>query len=175
MRKILTIVLIAGFLLTIASGVTARQGDSEATILGNYMAVNLSGKAQRQTEDLFGIGASIGYFTSDQVRLGGQFLSSFSGDTSLYAIGANLKYHFMTENSVVPYIGGQINYAFFDTGGSDADGITYAPLAGLRFSFDQRKKIFLEYQFQRNDIDIGNIRKFIDDADVLLLGIACKF
>jgi hypothetical protein len=175
MRKISTIVLITGFLLTTAAGVTAMQGDSEATIFSNYMAINLSGKAQRKTEDLLGIGASIGYFTSDQVRLGCQFLSSFSGDTSLYAIGANLKYHFMTDGSTAPYIGGQINYAFFDTDGSNTDGITYAPLVGLRFSFDQRKKIFLEYQFQRNDIDIGNIRKFIDDADVLLLGIACKF
>ena len=76
--------------------------------------------------DSWMVAAGLGYFTTDNIELGavGLFREStekwnaantttnmVKREANLYAFGGQAKYHFMPENQLVPYVGGQILWA----------------------------------------------------------------
>lgn len=158
------------FCLLIAANTIAavRQGEREFSIFADYIGFNFENNG---TEDALGAGLSVGKFLSDQLQLNLQGIAAWSNDIDLYAAGLNLKYHFMTECKIVPYLGGQINYAYADNDDNE-DGAMWGPMAGIKFFTDECTSLFVEYQYQRYD---GSIGSAVDDAHAVLVGISRKF
>jgi len=165
-----TLLLTVVFCLVIAANTTAavRQGEREFSIFANYIGFNF---ANNGTEDALGAGLSVGKFLSDQLQLGLQGITAWSNDVDLYAAGLTAKYHFMTESKIVPYLGGQVNYAYADDDENN-DGAMWGPMAGIKFFTDECTSLFVEYQFQMYD---GGLGSSIDNAHAILLGISRKF
>ncbi len=168
--------------LTLAGTTNAgvKQGDKELDIYGSYNTFNAVGGGSLDTTTVAG---TLGYFVSDELEIGlvGSW-SDLSVDglgLTMWGIGGNLKYHFGTQNTVVPYAGGQFLYEKLEaeasgswSGGGSVDGYLYGPLAGLKFFTSDRTFLFLEYQYQLYGGDIGD---GIDDGHGVYVGISFLF
>jgi hypothetical protein len=168
MKKTLFLTIVFCLVITVNTIAAVRQGEREFSIFANYIGFDFEHSG---TEDAWGAGLSVGKFLSDQLQLGLQGITAWSNDVDLFAAGMNLKYHFMTESKIVPYLGGQVNYAYADNAENN-DGVMWGPIAGIKFFTDECTSLFLEYQYQRYD---GGIGSSIDDAHAVLLGISRKF
>lgn len=175
MKRNLILTVIIGLVLTAGANGAVRQGDREFSIFIPYTDLNLTSRGGGGSESLWGIGASVGHFYSDEMRFGAQANLAFSDDINWFALGIDLKYHWMTASDTVPYLGAQISYAFADGDTADADGLTYGPLLGLKLFTDETTSVFLEYQYHWFDSALGNINRFADEAHVILLGISYKY
>ena len=165
MRKTLGLMMVVILITSIAVKAEVMQGDNEASIFYNF--TDISGA---DTDNLHGVGISVGHFYTNELELGLVGSGGWSSDLDLYLLGANAKYHFMPECDLVPYLGGQINYVWAK-GGDDPDGIGWGPLAGVKLFTDKLTSVFVEYQYQFfNDVSSST-----DHANFILLGISRKF
>lgn len=168
MRRFLILILILTFTWAGTVCASAKKGDTELSIYGTYMHQNYKCE---DSEDNTMVAASVGHFLSDEIEIGVTGMGSWSSDISLYAIGGNAKYFFLTQSTTVPYVGGQLLYATYENG-EDYDGLMYGPLGGLKFYVSEKTSLFLEYQYQLYSGDAGD---YIDDAHMVLLGISFLF
>lgn len=180
---------------------SVQMGDTELNLSGGLLTEN-AGNQGGLNLDSWKVAGGFGYFTTDNIEVGAVGLFSESSerwnnpdkttrmlkrDANIYAFGAQAKYHFMPENQLVPYIGGQILWAdvkvserFNDAdvvaaGGNwtrDKQGILWGPLAGLRYQLNEQNDVFVEYQYQ---LWASNIRDIMKDGHALTVGLIHKF
>jgi opacity protein-like surface antigen len=179
-----------------------RMGDSEVTFSGSFFNQN-AGTHSGLDWTSWMVTGSLGYFLTDNIEVAGVGLFQDAkekwndGETRmldrtshLYAGGAQVKYHFTPENMLVPYIGAQIQWADLKvkedwkdsaTPGEagqpgswerDKQGILWGPLAGLRYTLNEKNEVFVEYQYHIYTESIGD---YLDDGNVILVGLAHKF
>jgi opacity protein-like surface antigen len=148
--------------------------------------------------DSWMVQAGLGYFISDFIELSavGTFEQSrerwnmpdtdtrmLKRSVDMYLFGGQARYYFTPENQLVPYIGGQIQWAdikvkeeFNATPAAnwsrDKQGVLWGPLAGLRYSLNEQNDVFVEYQYHIWEGDVG---KVYDDGHGVFVGIIHQF
>jgi hypothetical protein len=176
---------------------SVQMGDTELNVTGGYITENAGNWGGVDFKSWM-VGAGLGYFTTDNIELAavGLFkestekwqalsagLPNIKRDANVYAIGGQVKYHFMPENQLVPYIGGQALWAdvkvtekFSTVPGlnwdRDKQGILWGPIAGLRYTLNEQNDVFVEYQYH---IWSANIRDIMEDGHAISLGLSHKF
>ena len=172
--KYLVCVMLVFVLVGIATA-GVEQGDIELNIAATMMVQNTSDDSLYTTM----VAGGIGYFFTDaiEVSLSGLSSSSWSDESdtemSLGSLGMNLKYHFLTESTVVPYAGIQAlgTGITVDTGtdSTSFSGITWGPIAGVKFFLSEKTSVFLEYQYQ---VFGGDLSDYVDDGHMFIVGLS---
>ena len=99
-------------------------------------------------------------------------IDGISSETESYDLGGTVKYHFMTESTTVPYVGGQIAVSLMSSDDYDETGMMYGPLVGAKFFMNESTSLFIEYQYRIYGGDVGDI---FEDGHALIGGISWKF
>ncbi len=184
MKRGLMVLSLLGVLVGGVATASVQKGDTEIDALGGFIMENAGDDGQ--DVDTWFVSASLGYFLTDNIRVGavGAYANvsidnAFFGedvDETVWAIGANAKYHFMPTNQWVPYIGAQVLWANADLDigidEGDADGVLWGPVVGLRYELNANNDFFAEYQYHIWSGDIGD---FFDDGHAIFVGIAHQF
>lgn len=153
-RKTMLIAVLSTLLVAGSALGATHQGDLEASIFGTVMSAD---------ETTAMLGTTFGYFFTDALEAGASVIGMWQEEEDAYFILGQGKYHFMTDSTTVPYVGG------FGGGFFDGDTITvYGPLAGIKFFVSETTNLFLEYQYQIMDTDEGED----DETHVLTVGIS---
>lgn len=170
MRRCLVVLLIVGFGLIGSANADIKKGATELAIFGNWTGINFESDAAGDAdyEDSGALAVGLGYFHTRQIEFGVHGMGNWSKDLDLYSFGGNVKYHFTPDLTTVPYAGGQLNYAVYDSYRRDEQGIMYGPLAGVRYFVSRSVSIFFEYQYQIYD---GGINDIVEDAHSIFVGI----
>jgi hypothetical protein len=161
----LVVLLIVGFGSIGSANADIKKGATELAIFGNVTSIKFEDGG---TEDAGALAAGLGYFHTRQIEFGVHGMGNWSKDLDLYSFGGNVKYHFTPDLTTVPYAGGQLNYAVYDSYRREEQGIMYGPLAGVRYFVSRSVSIFFEYQYQIYD---GAINDIVEDAHSIFVGI----
>lgn len=173
------------------AGASVDQGMTRLNFMGSWLQTSGSGD---DTEGIPGVetdawmlAAAIEYFltksisvgalaegiwTSSTVKVGG---ASNTADVSAYGVGGRAKYHFMTDNQWVPYIGGQLMWIHAEMGGDldgDGDGMMWGPIAGLLYELNDHTDFFIELWYQWFEEDAADV---FDDLFGVIVGTAFRF
>lgn len=136
-----------------------QQGDYEVSVSGSYNNTRLNDGQHTEAAT-----ASVlwGHFFTDSIELGPMGVWTHTEFVDIYSVDAYGRFHFMTDQQIVPYVGGLfgVNYANSEDG-DDSCGTEYGPLAGLKFFATEDVSIFAEYTIKWFDGDVG------DDIDYL--------
>ncbi len=186
MKRSLIGLAVVGLLFAGVAGAAVRQGNVDLDALGSYMTLNGADEGGDLTA--WFLSAGLGYFLTDNIRVGAAGLYANIDDetgitdqvTKLWGIGANVKYHFMPANQLVPYIGAQIFWTSIDVDpqepdeiGGSTDGLLWGPLAGVRFELNSTNDLFVEYQYLLFSGDISD--DLFDSGHAIFAGIAHRF
>jgi outer membrane protein W len=184
MKRGLMVLSVLSVLVGGVATASVQKGDTELDALGGFLFEN--GTNEAPDFDVYFLSGSFGYFLTDNIRVGAEAAWSHVGidlgtttpigtsfDVDVWAIGGNVKYHFMPTNQWVPYIGVQVLYASADLDiFGNTDGVLWGPVAGLRYELNANNDFFVEYQYQLWSGDIGD---FLNDGNAIFLGIAHQF
>ena len=177
MRRMLMLTVVLALILIGTTNAAVKEGDTEVSLYGSFQNLNIEGGGSVDTTEIAG---SLGYFVTDELELSvvGAWMDISSDvlDMTSWGLGGNAKYHFMTDSTTVPYVGGQILFehadgSIFGISGS-ADGYLYGPLVGAKFFMNESASLFVEYQYQLYGGDIGDA---LDDGHAVMFGIAYLF
>jgi hypothetical protein len=173
MIRCLVPLFLSAFTLVASANADIKQGTTELAIFGNLTSINFEDGAagDADSEDTGALAVGLGYFHTREIEVGLHAIGNWSKDLDLYNVGGNVKYHFTPDLTSIPYVGGQLNYASYDSYRRDEQGIMYGPLAGVRYFVSRSVSIFFEYQYQIYD---GDVDEIIEDAHSLFLGILFK-
>jgi hypothetical protein len=154
-------------------GADIKKGTTDLAIFGNWSGIKFQKGAAGDAdyEDFGTLAVGLGYFHTREIEFGVHGIGTWSKDLDLYSFGGNVKYHFTPDLTTVPYAGGQVNYAIYDSYMGDEQGMMYGPLAGVKYFVSRSVSIFFEYQYQIYD---GNINDIIEDAHSIFVGIIFK-
>lgn len=173
MRYCLLTLLVVAYGSIGSANADIKKGATELAIFGNWTGIKFeSGAAgDADSEDSGALAVGLGYFHTREIEFGVHGMGNWSKDLDLYSFGGNVKYHFTPDLTTVPYAGGQLNYAVYDSYRCDEQGIMYGPLAGVRYFVSRSVSIFFEYQYQIYD---GGINDIVEDAHSIFVGILFK-
>jgi hypothetical protein len=167
MKRILFGLAVLGFAAGFAHA-EFNSGDNEIAFFGNYTNIKSDDGDHAETAFAF---ANVGHFFTDEIELGLIGMGRWSDTVDVYSAGVNGRYHFMTDSPLVPYLGAFGMFGYAENNGSD-NGWIYGPLAGLRFFVNETTNVFVEYQYQLYEGDLGDN---IDNEQLILAGISFKF
>jgi outer membrane protein W len=186
MKRGLIVLSVLSLLVGGVATASVQKGDTELDAMFSFVTEN--GATDVSDFEAWSLSASLGYFITDNIRLGiGGMWTSMDGtegvlllpqSIDIWGIGGSVKYHFMPTNQWVPYIGAQIYWANLqvdfpgDVPDLDADGVLWGPVAGLRYELNANNDFFVEYQYHIWDGDIGD---GYDDGHAVFLGISHQF
>jgi opacity protein-like surface antigen len=179
-----------------------QQGQTEVDAMFSYQKLN--GPEDGGDITSWSFMGGLGYFFTDNIRVGASGMysnadyESFMSATELtrWGIGANVKYHFMPTNQLVPYVGGQILWESWDltqgvtfvgvdpdTGdvlgeetveeSGDTDGFSFGPVAGVRYELNEKVDLFAEFQYNWYTGDISD--DLADDSFAIFAGLIYQF
>lgn len=178
MKRLLLLTVVLAIVFAATASAAVKQGDTELSIFGTFVDNEYNGGSSDETL----VGAlSIGHFFTDELELGLALMGMWgesttaagaTTDSTLYAFLGNLKYHFMTESSTVPYVGYQYGFSEYETGTTSYDGEQYGPLVGIKFFMNENTTLFLEYQYLEYGGDVGD---YIDETNLLMVGVSFLF
>jgi hypothetical protein len=160
--------LVMAFGLIGTANADIKQGMGELAIFGNLNHANFG---HGDSEDMGALAVGLGYFHTREIEFGLQGMGNWSRNLDLYSFGGNVKYHFTPDLTTVPYAGAHLNYGWYNSYTRKEEGLMYGPLAGIRYFVSRSVSIFVEYQYQIYD---GNIGDVVEDAHCLFLGILFK-
>ena len=180
MKRMLMLTVVVALILIGTTNAAVEKGDTEVSIYGSWQKLNDEGG---DSLDITTIAGGLGYFVTDELELSlvGNWweLSAGGADLTMWGLGGNAKYHFTTDSTTVPYVGGQFLYEKLEAegssvvgGGGSVDGYLYGPLFGAKFFMNDSTSLFVEYQYQMygGDLDDG-----LDDGHAVMFGIAYLF
>jgi outer membrane protein W len=179
MKRGLMVLSVLSLLVGGVATASVQKGDTELDALGGFLFEN--GENEAPDFDIYFLSGSFGYFLTDNVRVGAAAAWTHLGinppvgsniDVDIWALGGNVKYHFMPTNQWVPYIGAQVFYASADLEDVNADGFLWGPVAGLRYELNANNDFFVEYQYQLWTGDLGDV---LNNGNAFFLGIAHQF
>jgi hypothetical protein len=179
---------------------SVHMGDTELGFMGSVIGENSTGSSGLDF-NRWALSGRFGYFTTDNIQVSAvatfeeneenwdNASKTTSGtidvkrDTNIYALGGQIRYHFMTENQLVPYIGAQLLWADVkvtekypgmssNNWEEDKQGILWGPLAGVRYEMNEQNDCFIEYQYQKWS---SNISDLMDDGYAVYLGLIHRF
>lgn len=153
MKKYFKVLLLAASLVLPATFADAavRQGSVELGFSGAYSRLNVGDSKVR----LRLLDVSAGYFVTPELEIsamGGYLHSKIDGEKmKALTLGAGLDYHFMTRTQFVPYVGGALRWADFDSGGFDEDDWAWELRAGAKQFLNRNTAI--KYQISYLEFD----------------------
>lgn len=203
MKRNLIIISLIAMLMGGLSQAAVEEGDTEISLHGSYSkmgATNLPSGTAGFEYEIFELAAGYGYFINDNVQVGvtggysdynSKSLSASAGSGNrdyrirYWSLGATGKYHFMVDNQLVPYLGGELLYNHgIDIGTRDSDhwlpaqdratGWSWGIGGGLRYEVSKSSDFILEYLFRSLEDDWGK-RLGVDDMHLVRLGLVYKF
>jgi hypothetical protein len=170
MKRSLVLLSVVSLVFAGVASASVKQGEVELDFAGSLTFTNYSDEVGGDSETVFDIFARLGYFVTDNIRVGGQASGTWAEGPDVYGFGAFASYNFMPGNQLVPYIGGQVQYDW--TTGDGADGLMYGPLAGVRYELNPYNDLFVEYQFRLFTGDLGDV---FDNVHGVFFGIQHLF
>ena len=195
MKRSLVVLSLVSLVFAGVASASVKQGDTEIEFLGSYQNWNAPDGGGSDSR-AWSIAGGLGYFLTDNIRVG---VAGMYGDMDYqlmvpteikrWGIGANVKYHFMPANQLVPYIGGQLFWENWDVtqsldleidgeqvGGTESgstDGLLLGPLAGARYELNPNNDIFVEFQYNFYTGDISD--DFAESGYAIFAGIVHQF
>jgi len=140
----------------------------------------------RFTSDHLSVGLRLGYSAKDDMLkssgLGG--LTETDVDLDTFNVGIVLKHHFMPDNFLIPYIGGQLNIVYSDldmeittptsrvNASDDFTDLWYGPLLGFKVFLADGLSLFGEYQF---NLFTGEHDDMYEYEHLFLVGLLFKY
>ena len=186
MKRSLILVSVVSLIVAGTASASVQKGDTELNFLAGYVQVN--SQNANSDVDAFWLAGGVGYFVTDQIQVGGAAMGAWidpDGPAKLkvYGLGGRAAYHFMTDNTWVPYVGGQVLWTTIDpgAGAADIDGLLWGPVVGLRYELNEMNDFFIELQYIMFEEDFGDNSPTnpsaigLDDAWMILLGIIHQF
>ena len=176
MKYLISVILV--FVLIGIADAGVKQGDMEISVATAWQRLNFEPGIGGFSLDGAATALGLGYFLTNELEVGlsatGMWISidDIGLDLGAYNVGANLKYHLLTEGTIVPYAGMQACYSFTEIMGPDFDGIMWGPLGGVKFFVSESTSIFVEYQYQ---LFGGNIGTVFEDGHEILVGLSFAF
>ena len=170
MKRSLILILLISLVLTVSTNAAVKKGDTEFDFSASYINQNYNDNGSTDTTAL---SISLGHFLTDELQLGIGASGLWSDDLDSYGIGVNAKYHFNTEGQIVPYVGGQLNYAHASNSDS-ADGMIWGPVVGVKCFVTGSDNVFVfaEYQYE---VYTGDLNDRYDNTNAILAGLGFKF
>ncbi len=174
MKRGLMLLAVLSLLGAGVANAAVQQGQTDISATAGWFSEN--GREGFPDTDVFFVVAALGYFLTDNIEVApaAAVLSidqDFLGDTTVWALGGQAKYHFMPTNQLVPYVGAQFFWASADNEDS-ADGILWGPVGGVRFELNATNDLFVEGQYH---IWSGDIHDVIDQGFGIFAGIVHQF
>lgn len=181
MKKCASILVIT-LALAITANAAVQPSAKELSVFGGYTHSDLKRAAPMSigesslspsmgSDDAGTAGIGVSQFISNEVSVGLQVMGNWGDDVRLFDAGVNAKYHLNPMEQVIPYVGGQANYAHA-SGHENSDGLMWGPLAGVRYSMAEKTSIFAEYQYQ---LYSGGIRDTLEKGNAVLVGFIFGF
>jgi hypothetical protein len=205
MKRWLVVSLAACVVIVGTAAGSVRMGDTEVRFMASLLNEN-AGDSGGVDFKSWAIAGDLGYFVTDniQVSIVGTFsktkeewtkpadassLETLKRDTEIYAFGGQIRYHFVPDSLLVPYVGAQAlwahvkvseDYKYSGPGAElvnwdwerSEDGMLWGPLAGLRFEVAEQDDLFVEYQYH---LWVGGIDDLLDDGHAVYLGLIHRF
>ena len=168
MKRILLVLAVVSLVFTGVVSASVQQGETELDLAGSFQSQNLSDEAGGGTDNFFTVMTRLGYFITDNIRVGGTASGTWTEGPDTYSLGAFAAYNFMPSNQLVPYVGGQIGYTWLTGDDEDSNGFMYGPLVGVRYELNPTNDLFVEYQFQLFSGDLGDN---LDNVHAVFFGI----
>lgn len=176
MKRSLVVLSLVSLVFAGVASAEVKKGDVLLDFLGGWTQQNFQDEAGGG--DISALFAAVrpGIALTDNIRVAGMaaFVDISNGaDAQVWAIGGSAEYVFMPANTLNLYAGAQIAWANADLDlGADVDGLLWGPRFGLLYTLNRANNLFVEYQYQMWDGDIGDV---LDDGHMILLGIEHKF
>jgi len=177
MKRFIALLCVICLGLAVSANAAVQKGDTEIELLGGWANINFDGGGDI---DIYGLMGSVGYFVTDAIQVSGSAMGLWMDvggtDVDLYGLGIRGKYHFMTDQKAVPYVGGQLFWTTIDAAGTDVDGIVWGPVAGLRYELNENNDLFVEYQLLMFEEDFDDPAMMgLDDSNLIIFGIVHQF
>jgi len=180
MKRFIALLCVICLGLAVSANAAVQKGDTEIELLGGWANINFDVGGDI---DVYGLMGSVGYFVTDAIQISGAAMGVWidtpvaGADLDIYGLGIRGKYHFMTDQKAVPYVGGQLFYATFQPGvGPDVDGIVWGPVVGLRYELNEMNDLFVEYQLLMFEEDFDDPAMMgLDDSNLIIFGIVHQF
>jgi len=180
MKRFIALLCVICLGLAVSANAAVQKGDTEVELLGGWANINYDAGGD---VDIYGLLGSVGYFVTDAIQISGAAMGVWidtpvaGADLDIYGLGIRGKYHFMTDQKAVPYVGGQLFYATFQPGvGPDVDGIVWGPVVGLRYELNEMNDLFVEYQLLMFEEDFDDpALTGLDDSNLIIFGIVHQF
>jgi len=162
----LTVVLALGSV----SFAQVQQGDNELSFSSAYNNTRLSDGHHTEVATISGLW---GHFFTDNIEAGPMGAWTHTEFVDIYSIDAFGRWHFMTDQQIVPYVGGLVGVNYADPeDGDSSTGVEYGPLAGIKFFATEDVCIFAEYTVKWFGGDVGDD---IDYLQTLSVGVSFLF
>jgi len=172
------LVLLSVITLSFAGAAVASVQQGDVELDASFAYVNENGADDGVDITAWWVSAAVGYFLTDNIQVSGVGAGVWTTiedvDTNVYAFGARGRYHFMPQNQIVPFVGGQILWAKADADfeAADVDGMLWGPEVGARMSLNQVTDVYGVIQYHMWDGDISDV---LDNGWGIFFGFVHKF
>jgi hypothetical protein len=134
MKRFLIIFLIIAFVFAGITNAAVQEGDKEVSVFGLITSVDGTSSVTA--------GGALGYFLNDELELAITGMGMWMEDSDAYYIQGDVKYHFLSDQTVVPYIGA-FGGGFFN---EESVGI-YGPIGGAKCFVSETTNVYTEYRY----------------------------
>lgn len=138
---LLAVLLVASFAMPAAAAV--KEGDKEISVYGAYQSIKVDVPGA-DTTTVITLQVAGGFFVTDGAQVGGSFTQQSQSDGGTFTVrtvGGFFKYHFNTQETTVPYVGGQAGLATVEATGESESAVSYGPLGGIKFFVSENLSI----------------------------------
>ncbi|MFC1762021.1 outer membrane beta-barrel protein [Planctomycetota bacterium] len=199
MKRLMWLMGIVVLLATHPILAAVQEGDTEIHLGGSYQKYNGGSVDGVKGPDVtnFHFLGGYNYFMTDNISLGvllGYDSYEYKAETAgssykdqFLGLGASVKYHFMIEELLVPYLGLELMYhKGLNVGNRDVlaldarDGTSVGIGGGIRYELNPQNDFFIEYIYQKlfgdfTSTNVGLKGLNLDDAHFIRFGIIHQF
>lgn len=117
-----------------AQAMTLKEGTQEFRLEGNFNPETSDGAE-------FSAKLTYGQFVRDNIEVGGRFAYQDSEQVSFYSAGPFAELNFDIGNEFVPFVGGELDLAYGDTGDSEHTALALSVYGGAKYFLSENVSI----------------------------------
>jgi len=157
MKRLIAVLALLGVVATGGTAfATAAQGNNELGFGGNLI------KPHDSDFDLtiLILNARFGHYFTDELLVGGRVTYiGFDGDAEgrMVDLMGEGKYHFLTQEVVIPYAGALAGLTLMDIGDGSEVGFTLGGFGGVKHYLSENTSVFAEYVLTMSYIDSDSL------------------
>lgn len=174
MKKALLVAMTLSLLaVTQNSMAGTKGGDVELGLNAQLRHISYSDDDSDSDINMLMLGIKAGYFFTDNISLGLSFMgvsmSSDDDDTGALFFEVEPNYHFMTDSTLVPYVGMHAGL-IYATSGDDSETVpSYGAQAGIKNFFSENVALDVQLRWTHYSLEFGDDDEAsIDDYGIIV-------